>query len=396
MAQACYEEPYLPASYKLIPFDAVEVTSSHGRRGAEGEFPFGETTGYADTGRKIRRYTLQGKFVNNNHVISAAALIAACELPGPGPLVHPTRGVIASAACVSIKVTDKVESEQGITYLDMEFVEANNWPNGLSVVGQLLGVIVAPLITSSRANFRASYAPQEIQTYRQGAVVNAAQEQVANIATEYTLSTTTEAADDQRNRVIYELNTVVNIDSEAEDTEKADRALSLGMNAVSIGTRGTVKFDAFRRLANGAARSSSFLNPAGSAEDAVYNLVRTLSAAYMAEGAMESRSLTSSEIFQQADAIDAILESEMDYARQICNNDLFLRLSEFRGSVQARLYEKAYTSPGRTQFDFGGSTHPLRAAYAIYGDAKRHRDLEEVNVVSSKGRFGNPVTGIVR
>ena len=37
MAEACYKEPYLPGSFKFIPFKAIEASSEHGRRGAEGE-----------------------------------------------------------------------------------------------------------------------------------------------------------------------------------------------------------------------------------------------------------------------------------------------------------------------------------------------------------------------
>jgi prophage DNA circulation protein len=395
MAKGCYTEPYLPGSFKAVPFKAMEVTSEHGRRGAEGEFPFGEVTGYADLGRRIRTYSISARFDSNAHVLEAAALIAACELPGPGPLVHPTRGVILSAAVRSLKVTDKVEEEQGVTYVDMEFVEANNWPNGLSLLGQVLGLAIAPLITASRASFSANYRPTEVQAFRQDAVVNAAQEQVGSVTNAYVAATTTEATSDERNRIVYEMRNVQNVDSEAENTETMDRALSLGMNAVALKLRGVDKFNAFRQIANGASKQSSFAATAGEAENAVYSHVRTLAAAYMAEGAMEAADLSAPAIFEQSDIIYALITQEMEYARSTCQNDLFLQMSKFRSDVQARLNDKAYNSPGLVEFDFVGNVHPLVAAYSIFGDAKRHRQLETTNSTGAVGRLASPVLGTV-
>ncbi|RPH73630.1 hypothetical protein EHM76_05065, partial [bacterium] len=42
---------YVPASFKGVQFYCVDADVEGGRRGAEGEFPFGEETAYADLGR---------------------------------------------------------------------------------------------------------------------------------------------------------------------------------------------------------------------------------------------------------------------------------------------------------------------------------------------------------
>jgi prophage DNA circulation protein len=395
MAEACYQDPYLPGSYKAVPFKVEMANSKHGRRGAEGEFPFGETTGYADLGRRIRRYSVTARFDGNDHVLQAAALIAVCELPGPGPLVHPTRGVILSAACVNLTVTDKPEANGGVTEVEMEFVEADNWPNGMSLVGQFLGLAIAPLITQSRSSFRSAYNPQAVPTFREEAVVGAAQGQVAAITKAYAAATQSDATRDERNRIIYDLRSVVNIDSEAEVADTMDRALSLGMAAVAQNTSGEAKFTTFRSLANGAAKTSGFGQTSAMVENAVYSHVRTVAAAYMAEGAMEATGLGATQIFGMVDVVNAVIEGELQYAREICDNRLFLELSKFRDETTSQLYQKAYESPGLAEFNFGGSVHPLTAAYAIYGDAKRHRDIEEMNVMGRFGRVSGGVAGAV-
>lgn len=388
MAEACYTEPYLPASFKLVPFKATEAESEHGRRGAEGEFPFGEQTAYADLGRKIRVYKIQARFDSNAHVLEAAALIAACEAPGPGVLTHPTRGVILSAACRRLQVRDRVEEEQGVTYVDLEFVEANNWPNGLSLVGQLLGLVLGSVIGGSRASFSSRYKPAEVQPFRRKAVVAAAQAQVANIRDAYERATVAQEGDQARARVLYDLNNLATNEAMAADTATMDRGLALGMQAIALQTKGRAQFRIMRNLANGAAMQSSFAAPASDAENAVYSQMRVLAASYMAEAALEEQNVRTGEVFEQLDVVDAVLVQEIEYARQICDNHLYTQLTAFRDEALTQLYSKAYDAPGLVEYDFHGRTHPVVAAYSIFGDAKRHRELEQLNTVGSNGRIG--------
>jgi hypothetical protein len=89
--------------------------------------------------------------------------------------------------------------------------------------------------------------------------------------------------------------------------------------------------------------------------------------------------------------VDTLIEQEMTYARGICDNALFLALSQFRSEAAAALAEFAYNSPGLVTYNFNGGVHPLVAAYSVFGDAKRHRELELLNVVRSSGRFDSNV-----
>src|SRR5688572_1564338 len=132
------DKDVVPASFKGVSFYCTEADVEGGRRGAEGEFPFGEHTAYADLGRKIRVYHLTAYFREDNHVGDSNALFRACESPGPGMLVHPTRGAVM-VACRSIKVKDSLESSAGETSAEMEFVEANIGFSG--IVGTLFGII---------------------------------------------------------------------------------------------------------------------------------------------------------------------------------------------------------------------------------------------------------------
>lgn len=390
MATRCYEDHYLTASFRGVEFVCEEANSEHGRRGAEGEFPFGENTAYADLGRRIRTYTLSARFQENSHIADSQLLIAACEFPGPGILVHPTRGVI-NAACKRLRVRDKPETEQGVTYVDMDFVEANEWPNGLSFSTSMLSLGVADIIGASRTSFMAVYNPAAVQPYRTEAVLDTAQGQVSNISTAYAVATIDEVSEESRNRILLDFARVENSSALASTPAVMDRTLAMGMTAVANEMTGEVQYGVFRALANGAAKTSAYPNPAGASENAVYSQVRIISAAYMAEAALEESSSRTGDVFEQIDAITAILDEEIRIARQRCDNCLFLALTKFRGQVVSALYSKAYNSPSVAQYNFGGKVHPLVAAYSIYNDATRLRELEEINVVGAAGRIGNPV-----
>ncbi|MGL5737041.1 MAG: hypothetical protein ACRCYS_19425, partial [Beijerinckiaceae bacterium] len=288
------------------------------------------------------------------------------------------------------------EEEQGVTTVDLEFVESNNWPNGLSLVGQLLGFALGSLVAPARAHFMANYRPSAVPSFRLGQVVTTAQRQLSAIASEYAAATVANGNDLTRNRTISDLTRLAEDQILAADPVLMDKGLSLGMNAIALSLTGTEKFRAFRRLANGAALGSSFRGVAGLAENATFALMRSLAATYMAEGVMEQNTATSTDIFAQIDSIAALIEGEMTYAREICDNELFLALSQFRSDALAQLYSKAYNSPGIARYNFGGRVHPLVAAYSVFGDAKRHRELETMNVVWASGRLGPDVYSVTR
>ena len=391
MAQGCYTEPYIPSSFKGVPFKVMEASSEHGRRGAEGEFPFGEITGYADLGRKLRRYSIRARFDSNRHVLEAAALIAAVETTGPGPLLHPTRGFII-AACTQLKITDKPEEDGGVTYADMEFVEANSWPNGFSLGGLLLGLVVTGIINAARTSFRARYTPSTVQTFRQANVIYAARQQVSFVAGMYAQVTPTKLTDKQRNSVLAALQSVAESQTLAASADNVDRAIALGMNAIAKETHGQQKFNTFRSLANTAALQSTYAAPAATAENAVYSLVRVIAGAFMSEGTLESENVNTGTIFEEYDAVDAVLQGEQDYAYSDCqDNLLYVAINDYRINALAQIANKAYNSPGVVEYDFGGAVHPVVAAYSIYNDAKRHRELEQLNAITSAGRFSSHV-----
>lgn len=377
MAEGCYKDLYLPASFKGVPFEAIEVTSEGGRRGAEGEFPFGEVTAYADLGRRIRVYTLTGRFVRNSHILDAALLIAACELPGPGPLLHPTRGLVF-VACKSVKVTDDLLEGKGITNVSLEFVEANDWISGLNFGANLFGFALTGIFLVLTATFAASYHPKRVRFFRVQSVLNTSADAVRQVRDQFALVTAANR-DVKVSRALADLDTVIEDPFTLRDTEVMSKALTLGMNAIDVYSGGTPKYQAMKTLANWSAKVSTQPGEAGETENAVYTMVRTLSAIYMAKAAMETSPETLDQAFVQYDEVMTVLSDETAIAKNACDNVLFLELRTLASQVQDALLNRAYNLPAIIQYNFSSSVSSLFAAYEIFGDAKRFKEIETRN-----------------
>src|SRR5262245_22675120 len=388
-----------PASFKGVQFMCTEADVEGGRRGAEGEFPFGEQTAYADLGRKIRVYHLTAKFREDNHVGDSFALFRACESPGPGILVHPTRGAVM-AACRKCKLKDAIEESAGETEADLEFVEANlGFMGGFGgIIGaslSLFGIVSSGLNSASETHFLARYRPMKVAQPWRTDVINTAQNIVQSTVrvVEQVLDVDSSLSEW---RTVVQMWETVHDDGLAAQAKNINEAEVNGFTTISEQVQDqNTKFKIFRGLANSAVTTSKLPPGIGvESEQAVLSRHRILSAIGMAEAAMGSKYPNLNEALTAKDLVLAVFKEEEDAAYYNCDNDLFLEIRKYSVSFTKAMFDLAYRLPGLVRVDFSGGIHPLMAAYAIYNDAKRHRELEEKNIVDANGRFAPLVTGL--
>lgn len=377
MAEGCYVPKYFQASFKGVPFRALSNGSEHGRRGAEGEFPFGESTAYADLGRKIRRYSVSGRYDSNDHIAQAAALIAVCESPGPGILIHPTRGPVM-VACVSLSVKDDAFEGQGVTELDMEFVEANIVSSGFDLGSSLFGLSLTALFAATRDSFVDSYDPEEVRYYLRNDVLDTAAQAIGTIRDEFAraISTTSDNADWY---TLATFNTIVEDTSNLYDAEKVFDTLQNGSYTVAGKLTGQAKYDAFRRISNWSAKVSDYPYEAGDNQDVIYGATRIIAVGQMVRAVMEIPVTTLGEALDQYDRMVDILDQEIDMARATCDNNVFLELRNYQSKMKKALLDRAYTLPALVEYNFSGSVHSLVAAHEIYNDARKFQSIEKSN-----------------
>jgi prophage DNA circulation protein len=383
---------YVPASFKGVGFLCTDAGIEGGRRGAEGEFPFGEDTQYADLGRKIRVYHLTAVFREDDHVSDSQALFEACQSPGPGLLVHPTRGA-AMVACRSVKLKDAIEDKAGESTAELEFVEANEGIGGIA--GLLFGIISTGLNAASSASFQRDYQPTLVAQPWRADVIDTAQLVVHTTATVAHQVLPPDAPMQDR-RDVLKMEEVANDDGLAASAKNVDRALTAGFAIIDHDVSDADKeFRLMKKLANVAGKTSAL--PEGVAvksEEAVFSRQRVLAAIGMAQAAMARKYAYTDQALTAMDQVLVVLNDEAHAAYAACDNTLFLELRKYATQFEQMMNDLAYRLPGLIIVDFMGGVHPLVASYAIYKDAKRHRELEQRNILDANGRMKPLVAGI--
>lgn len=380
MAQGCYVDHFRPASFKGVSFPAQEASSQHGRRGAEGEFPFGEFTAYADLGRRIRHYHIKARYADNDHLARARELIAAVESPGPGTLVHPHLGAVR-AACKKAKVSNHVIDDSGYTDIDLEFVEAQDWLG--TAVGAVLPALGLGDITAAVAEmFAAEYVLDQVPIYDVVPAVETARGAIETIGTSFR-SAVGLSADKKIWRISADLDTVATRGESVHRSATAWQAISNGIAAIDAhAVSETARVTALRRVVNWGARGSTLTGTGGSAQDAVISAVRILGAAYLAKAGATAVAASSQEACRQYKTVLTVLNEEADIARNRCDDALHIALRDFTAAAQTSLLDRVFGTPPIVEFDFSGGVFSIVAAHEIYGDATRFAEIEANNTDS--------------
>jgi len=390
MATACYVDKSLDASFKGFPFQATMAASEHGRRGAEGEFPFGENTAYADLGRRIRKYSIEARFVSNDHIEESGAFLAICESRGPGVLVHPTRGVI-QAACISAKAKDDLLEGQGITTVELEFIEANDWVNGFSFgIGLITGIDISDILSNVSDLLNSNYIVSSVPFFLVNEVLGYTRSSYDSIYTEFVRATSS-LQDDDVWKAYSDFEYRINSTNYLSDPKLVYDTITLGHSAVYNYSVSPNKFDSFRTISNKNTKNPSITRTGALAQNAIVAATRIVSASYMAKAALEENSINLTVALNRYEQVTSILMQEIEVAQHECNNSLFLSLRNLLVTVQKILLNKAYNLPALISYDMGGSVHSVTAAYAILNDTRRVDDIENINNTSFPWAIGPSV-----
>jgi prophage DNA circulation protein len=388
---------YKAASYKGVGFMCQEVTYEGGRRVAEAEYPFANHTNAQDMGIRIKTFHLTAVFREDDHVGDARALFAACESPGPGLLVHPTYGGI-TVICKTVKVKDNIETDQGQSSADLEFTEYN--AVGLfGAIMSLVGVSSSGANAASEAGFTVRYRPIKISNPWKQEVIQKAQDLVSVAETNYTRLLKADSPATYW-RASLRMIEVVQDDVVAQSADRVNESLVEATTGISLLTEDvSYKTRAFKAIANAASTASVEL-PFGIAEDseeALLSRTRFLAAIGLANVVMAATYDNVTQVFNAMDSVRTLLDDEARAAYDACDNGLFLEIQRYTISFIKLMYDRAYRLPPLIAVDFVGSVYPLVAAYAMYGDAKRHRELERRNLLTTAdSRFNSVVVGVGR
>jgi prophage DNA circulation protein len=106
-----------PGSWNGVGFILDAANTLAGRRVAIHEYPYRDDAWVEDLGKLPRRFQIQGYLTGDDVYRQRDAMIAACEIAGPGTLVHPTLG---SISCVLLEFSTADRRERG-RYVEIQF-----------------------------------------------------------------------------------------------------------------------------------------------------------------------------------------------------------------------------------------------------------------------------------
>src|SRR4051812_14250947 len=155
-AMSRWQDKLRKASFRGVRFLVDQVDQEGGRRGGDHEFPDREDPYAEDSGRKQRKYDVEGYLVGPDYFAAKKLLIKACEKKGPGDLIHPYYGRIR-VVLRTFRVTETA-GEGGFVKFSFKFVEAGSlaFPRANSdraflvgLAGQVLGAGAASALESA-------------------------------------------------------------------------------------------------------------------------------------------------------------------------------------------------------------------------------------------------------
>ncbi len=139
-----------PASWRGVRFFLDAGDTRAGRRVALHEYPYRDDAWAEDLGKLPRRFAIQGWLDLAHDVYQQRnAIIAACEQPGPGTLVHPTLG---SVQCVLLEFATMDRRERGrFVEISLSFIIAGSvlYPSTALATGQAVTGACANLNAAS-------------------------------------------------------------------------------------------------------------------------------------------------------------------------------------------------------------------------------------------------------
>ncbi len=183
-SNTAFYETLKPASYRQVQFAVIDSRAAFGRRNVVHEYPFAETPWIEDIGRSARRITMHGFLLHNDAKLGGKTLqaqitdlIAACESPGEGELMHPTLGKLSVGLQSPVEIEERWD-KGGVALLTFTFIE-----NGQ----RSLPNVIATSSTGAEADkahqsSAKSFAIKVFSSLQKGAAVV---ESVSNMATGY-------------------------------------------------------------------------------------------------------------------------------------------------------------------------------------------------------------------
>ncbi len=379
---------YRTASYRGAEFFVDNVDSQFGRRIVTHEYPQRDIPYSEDLGRKARHFNVTGYLVGSEYQLARDELIEACEVGGPGELVHPYMGTI-SVVCGGITVRER-RQDGGYCEVSFSFIEdgENEFPAAISNPQTAVDIAADGAQGSSGSVFESVYDIDGLPEFVRTEMVDAANTLLDPF--DRLLSASNDFADSVL-ALRRDLITIINRPAALVDgflgvinrvsTQVGETDLtSATLHDLSTGELRTVP------ETTGTRRRQS------RSQNALENMVREMATAEHAR-VVAGKPYDS---YQQALTTRSQLMDEIDQVSEVAADEVFDTLQTLRAKVVQSIPDPRL--PEIQSITMRQSTPALALAYQIYGDPLRDADIVTRNQIGHPGFIpgGSSVEVVIR
>ena len=374
-----WRDNYRTASFRGASFHVESAESSHGRRQAVHEHAQRDVPYTEDLGRKAREFSVTGYLIGKNYNLDRDALVAACEVAGPGQLVHPYRGEL-TVVCRGLTVSESSQ-DGGMCRVSITFLEAGQASFPRAVTDSVNAISGASNITrlASIAGFLLKYATRGFPSFvRDSAAARlvAFADFLLSVGIPYNGDTNISA---KYAYDIYKLKD--NAATVADDGDDVSTSVS-GIIGQVRDVYGSKSFPVLSSLythfddkyAGGIETPSR--QQQGANYDAIGEMVRLLSVTEAAKAAV----LTDYPSYQEAIATrETLLDSIDEEAEYTANDEAFVALTELRAEIVRGIPQPDQRLPQLVEYVPSSTLPALVVAHRLYGDASRADEIAARN-----------------
>ncbi|BAK83970.1 DNA circularization protein [Komagataeibacter medellinensis] len=407
---------FIPAIWRGVPFLVREGSLSGGRRTAVHEYPYRDDPWPEDMGRAPRVMTLAGRLVGDDVYLQRAALLAACELEGPGLLIHPTLGPVQCSLVEPVQFRDRGEAQREVQF-DLVLMQAGsrlypnlliNTQNAILVAVAAAVLAVADVLASQLASIKSTASAVSLGAQNVasawGAGASAAGRDPAAIANETSGLTSYNgryaggmlAAPAPANATVASQRAAVITSRTAIDAAVAalstaalsavsdPAACATAARAVVVAIRAATisPADQIRVLSTLAGYQPSVMAttaPIGAdvatAQTAMGNALRRSAIIGLAEAVEAAQPDSAEQAQAMLVSIITVLDAEIITAADSADSESYAALRALRTTVVQDLSERGAQLAHIETFTFNASMPAITLAWRLYKDPTRTRDL---------------------
>lgn len=397
------------SSFRGVPFFVDTASKTPSRRQVIHEFPLREDVEIDDLGRGPDRFQIKAYVIGPDYDIARDALEDALMTPGPGTLVHPTRGRMTVAIDGDPQIDESLTKNGGMATFSFTVVLVTpGATQAVPATGAQLRVAADAAATASAKNYVAKFSTTGMPSSFTASAISRARDAASAL-------TVARAAISGALGIADSVSDALENFSDDVEALIADPMLMIGAfgplaeDVLNAGTRAVLDIEGAARAVSDASRivvnrrttrqtlaASAAMQAIGASDSpiseatdlslresenrkALTAMLRVTSLSAVARAAV-SMPFTS---HQEAIAASDLLAAQIDAVSDLLDDDTYVATENMQVAISAHLARVASTLPEIRTHVTTGDASVTMLAHWLYGDATRADEIEARNAIKN-------------